>query len=168
MAATLDETAASGGDLIITQYQPGILPLLFKRLVVADLLASGTTETNSISYMKETTFTNAAAAVAEGAPKPESTLAFDLVNDLVVKIAHWLPVTDEMLDDVLQIRSYIDARLQLGLSIAEEDQLLNGSGTAPNMTGLLNRSGLTTATTRSGSVTNADAIFTAMMTVFNA
>jgi HK97 family phage major capsid protein len=166
-AATLDTSTTSGGDLIVTQYRPGILPLLFKRLVVADLLASGTTDSNSVTYMKETTFTNAAAAVTEGNPKPESTLVFDQVNDLVQKIAHWLPVTDEMLEDVSQIRSYIDARLRLGVDITEEDQLLNGSGTAPNITGLLNRSGLTTATDRAGSVTNADAIFTAMMAVFN-
>jgi HK97 family phage major capsid protein len=164
----LDTTTTSGGDLIIADYRPGILELLFKRLVVADLLASGTTDSNAIIYMKETTFTNAAAAVAEGAPKPESTLVFDQVTDLVQKLAHWLPVTDEMLEDVSQIRSYIDARLRLGLAITEEDQLLNGSGTAPNIQGLLNRSGLTTATVRAGSVTNADAIFTAMMAVFNA
>ena len=168
MAATLETDAASGGDLIVTQYRPGILPLRFKRLVVADLLASGTTDSNSITYMKETTFTNAAAPVAEGAPKPESTLIFDQVTDMVRKIAHWLPVTDEMLEDVAQIRSYIDARLRLGLAITEEDQLLNGSGTAPAIQGLRNRSGLTTATTRSGSQTNADAIFTAHMAIFNA
>jgi HK97 family phage major capsid protein len=167
-AATLTEDGASGGDLIVTEYRPGILPLMFKRLVVADLLASGTTDSNSVTYMKEETFTNAAAAVAEGQPKPESTLIFNQVTDLVQKIAHWLPVTDEMLEDVAQIRSYIDARLRLGLSITEEDQLLNGSGTAPNVQGLMNRSGLTTATVRSGSVTNADAIFTAIMATFNA
>lgn len=168
MATTLDETTGSGGNLIVTDYRPGIVETLFKRLVVADLLASGTTNSTSITYMKETTFTNAAAAVAEGSPKPESTLVFEQVSDLVRKVAHWLPVTDEMLEDVAQIRSYIDARLRLGLSIAEEDQLLNGSGTAPNVEGLLNRSGLTTATVRAGSVTNAEAIFTAMMAVFNA
>lgn len=167
-AAVLDETTTSGGDLIVTDYRPGILELRFKRLVVADLLAKGTTDSNSITYMKETTFTSAAAAVAEGQPKPESTLIFDQVTDLVVKIAHWLPVTDEMLEDVSAIRSYIDARLRLGLDIAEEDQLLNGSGTAPNMQGLLNRSGLTTAEVRAGAVTNADAIFTEQMKVFNA
>jgi len=167
-ATTLDETTTSGGDLIVTQYRPGILPLLFKRLVVADLLAPGTTESTSVSYMKETTFTNAAAAVAEGNPKPESTLVFDLVTDLVSKIAHWLPVTDEMLEDVSQIRSYIDARLRLGLDITEEDQLLNGSGVAPNITGLMTRAGLTAAEVRAGSVTNAEAIFVEMMKIFNA
>lgn len=167
VATTLDTGTASGGQLIVSDYRPGIVPLQFKRLVIADLLAAGSTDSNSITYMKETTFTNAAAAVAEGGPKPESTLVFEQVSDLVKKIAHWLPVTDEMLEDVAQIRSYIDARLRLGLDIAEEDQLLNGDGTGKNITGLLNRSSLTTAEAR-GSNTNADAVFIEMMKIFNA
>lgn len=164
MATTLDTSAGSGGPLIITDYQPGILPLLFKRLVVADLISPGSTMSNSITYMKETTFTNAAAAVAEGATKPESTLIFAQVSDLVHKIAHWLPITEEMLEDVDQSRSYVDARLRLGLSLAEEDQLLNGSGVGANIQGLLQRAGLTAAQPR-GADTNADCVFKMVTTL---
>jgi HK97 family phage major capsid protein len=69
---------------------------------------------------------------------------------------------------VAQIRSYIDARLMLGLDLTEEDQLLNGSGTGANIQGLMNRSNLTATETRAGSVTNAEAIFIEIMKVFNA
>jgi len=159
---TLTEDAASGGKLLVPQYQPGIQPLLFKRLVVADLMASGQALSNSIVYMVETTFTNAAAAVAEGAAKPESALVFDQKTDPVSKIAHWLPVTEELLEDVPAISSYIDARLTLGVQLAEEDQLLNGNGTPPNLTGIMNRAGLATAVARNAGATppetNADAI----------
>jgi len=163
-ATTLDTTSGSGGPLITTDYQPGITPLLFKRLTVADLIAPGTTDSNSITYMKETTFTNAAAAVAEGATKPESTLVFAQVTDPVQKIAHWLPVTEEMLEDFSATRSYVDSRLRLGLSITEEDQLLNGNGTPPNIRGILQRTGLTAAQAR-GADTNADAIFKQITTI---
>ena len=163
-ATTLDTTSGSGGQLIITDYQPGILPLLFKRLMVADLIAPGTTVGNSITYFKETTFTNAAAAVAEGTTKPESTLVFAQQTDNVHKIAHWLPITEEMLEDVEQIRSYVDMRLRLGVALAEEDQLLNGAGTGANIQGILNRSGLTAAQAR-GADTNADAIFKQITTI---
>jgi HK97 family phage major capsid protein len=163
-ATTLDTSTGSGGKLIVTDYQPGILPLLFKRLTIADLIASGTTESNSITYFKETTFTNTAAAVAEGATKPESTLIFDLVTDLVRKIAHWLPITEEMLEDFSQSRSYVDMRLRLGLALAEEDQLLNGSGAGANIQGILLRTGLTAAQAR-GADSNADAIFKQITTI---
>lgn len=158
MATTLDTTSGSGGQLIVSDYQRTIIPLMFKRLVVADLIAPGTTDSNSVTYMKETTFTNAAAPVAEGAAKPESTIVFAQVADLVRKIAHFLPVTEEMLEDVAQIRSYIDQRLQFGVRLTEEDQLLNGSGTPPAIQGILNRAGLAAAQPR-GTDTNADAIF---------
>jgi HK97 family phage major capsid protein len=168
-ATTLTEDVASGGKLLVPQYLPGITPLMFKRLTIRDLLASGQTDSPQIVYMVEKTFTNAAAAVAEGAAKPESALVFDQKVESVVKIAHWLPVTEEMLEDVSQIQSYIDARLRLGLDLTEEDQLLNGSGVAPNMLGLLNRVGLTVGSAVGAAPdTNADAIFRTMMAVFNA
>jgi len=165
---TLTENPASGGKLIVPDYQAGILPLQFKKLTIRDLLASGTTNSNSIVYMVEKTFTNAAATVAEGAAKPESALVFDQSTDPVVKIAHWIPVTEEMLEDVPQIRSYIDARLRLGVELTEEDQLLNGDGTLPNMRGILNRVGLTPPHAFTAPETAADAIFKEMMAIFAA
>jgi HK97 family phage major capsid protein len=112
--------------------------------------------------MVETTFTNAAAPVAEGSAKPESALVFDQKTDSVSKIAHWLPVTEELLEDVPAAQGYIDARLQLGVQLAEEDQLLNGNGTPPNLVGVMNRSGLAPAVARNSGATppetNAEAI----------
>jgi len=161
-ATTLTEDPASGGKLLVPQYLPGVRSVMFKRLVVSDLMASGQATSNAIIYMVETTFTNAAAAVAEGLAKPESALVFDQRTDPVSKIAHWLPVTEEFLEDVPAISSYIDARLTLGVQLAEEDQLLNGNGTPPNIMGVMNRAGLATAVARNAGATppegNADAI----------
>jgi len=161
-ATTLTEDPASGGKLLVPQYMPSIVSVQFKRLVVADLMAAGVALSNAIIYMVETAFTNAAAAVAEGAAKPESALVFDQRTDPVSKIAHWLPVTEELLEDVAAIQSYIDARLSLGVQLAEEDQLLNGNGTPPNLMGIMNRAGLAAAVVRNAAgtppETNADAI----------
>ena len=115
---------------------------------MADLIAPGTTDSNLVTYMKETTFTNAADTVAEGAAKPESTLIFDAVSDPVRKIATWLPVTEEMLEDVPALRSYLDARLRLGVQLAEDDQLLNGRVVAPDIIGFLARTGLAASIAR--------------------
>jgi HK97 family phage major capsid protein len=167
-AATLTSDPASGGALVVPDYQPGILQTPTRRLVVADLLASGTTDSNLIAYMQETAFTNAAAAVLEGAAKPESALTFAAVNDPVRKIAHWLPVSEEMLEDVAQIQSYIDARLRLGVQLAEEDELLNGTGVAPHILGILKRPGLAPAIARGAAESNMDAIFRQIMTIYGA
>jgi HK97 family phage major capsid protein len=162
---TLTEDPASGGALIVPQYLPGIVPLGFQPIVVADLFAQGTTTSNLIIYMKETTFTNAAATTAEGAAKPESALIFSPVQDPVRKVAHFLPVSEEMLEDSDQIQSYIDARLRLGVDLAEENSLLNGDGIAPHILGVLNRPGIAPPYPVTAPDNNADAIYKQMMTI---
>jgi HK97 family phage major capsid protein len=117
-----------------------------RRLTVADLLAQGTTDAAAIRYLLETTNTNAASSVAEGAAKPESTITFTEVDEPVRKVATFLPVSDEMLEDEMGLRSYLDQRLSLFVQHAEEAQLLNGNGTSPDLRGLLNRTGVQTAT----------------------
>jgi HK97 family phage major capsid protein len=162
-AATLTEDPASGGALILPQRVPGILELPYRPLVVADLYAPGTTNSNAIAYMREKTFTNAAAPVLEGGVKPESALTFEAVTDPVRKIAHWLPVTEEMLEDEPAIASYIDARLMLGVRLVEETQILHGTGVAPELMGLDTVPG--TAAPISGATSVADAIFQQMMAI---
>jgi len=159
--ATLTETTAGGvvgSGVAQPTLLPGILSILFQPLTVADLMPSGSTSGPLVRYLKETVATNAAAAVTEGTAKPESTLNFSAVDEPVRKIATWLKVTDEMFEDVPALRSYVDARLGLFVRIQEEAQLLTGSGVAPNVTGFLNRSGLT-ATQALGADTAPDAIY---------
>lgn len=124
---------------------PGVVDLKFRPLLVADLFPSGTTSSPLIRYLVETAVTNAAAAVAEGGLKPESALTLSKVDETLHKIATFLPVTDEMLEDYAQAQSYIDARLTLFVKQAEEAQLLSGDGTGANLVGLLNRPGLATS-----------------------
>lgn len=135
---------SAASDIVQPQVLGGVVETLFQRLTVADLLASGTTNSSVVRYIKETTATNAAATVAEGAAKPESTIVLDSADEPVRKIATFLPVSDEMLEDVAQLQSYLNQRLALFVKIEEEDQLLNGDGTAPNISGLLDRAGIQT------------------------
>ncbi len=155
LKATVSQTASG---IVQPDVQGGFLPILFQRLTVSDLMPQGATNSNTVRYLKETTATNAAAAVAEGGAKPESTLIFSQVDEPVRKIATTIKVTDEMLEDEAQIRSYIDGRLGLFVQMAEEAQLTSGSGVAPNLTGILNRAGLTAAQAK-GADTALDAIF---------
>lgn len=144
-ATTLTEDPASGGALVVPDYLPSIVPLNQRRPVVADLIAPGTTLSNLVQYMKEMGYTNAADVVKEGAAKPESALVYAAATAPVRKIAHWIPVSEEMLEDVAQIQSIIDARLRLGVALKEEDELLNGTGVDPHLLGLNKLPGLSPA-----------------------
>ena len=132
---------------------------------MSDLVAQGATESNTIDYMQETAFTNTAAPTAEGAAKPESALTFALVSERVQKIAHWIPVTDEMLSDVPALQSYLDTRMRLGVQLSEDLQLLNGDGIAPDLSGFLARAGLAAAIPR-GADSDADAIAKQISAIF--
>jgi HK97 family phage major capsid protein len=144
--------------LIAPQRLPGIAPSVQPPVVMSELFASGTTSSNVIQYMEEQpTSINAAAAVAEGAVKPESTLIFQNKTSKVEKIATWLPVSDEFLEDQPGLRSYIDARLRLFVLLELDDQILNGTGVSPELLGLLVRTDLTPPLAV-GTATSLDAI----------
>lgn len=132
-------TAAAGsvGDAVQTTRLPGILPLPQRRLTVRDLLSQGRMDGSTLEYVKETGFTNSAAPVDEGAGKPESDLQFELVTTSAKVIAHWMKASKQILSDVSQLRSTIDQRLLYGLAYAEEQQLLNGSGSGQNLHGII-------------------------------
>lgn len=135
-SATTD-AAGSVGDAVSQTRLPGILPLPQRRMTVRDLISQGRMDGNTLEYVKETGFTNSAAPVAEGAAKPESDLKFDLVTTTAKVIAHWMKASKQILSDVSQLRSVIDERLLYGLAYAEEQQLLNGSGTGQNLLGII-------------------------------
>lgn len=94
---TLLETGAGGpgGGLIPPAYDPGIVSKLFEPLGLSDVFGSSQTTASQMRYVVEGTATSAAAGVAEGAAKPESTLAYSEVVEPIKKIATVLPISDE-------------------------------------------------------------------------
>jgi len=155
---TTSTDPASGGALITPDYRPGIYPILTQLPTVRGLIAPGTTDSNQIVYFVETLATNAAAAVEEEGEKPESALRFGQVTDSVRKIATWLPITTEMLEDFKQTASYIDGRLRIFIRDEVDDQLLNGDGLNGEILGLRNRANLTPLLLASGMDNVMDAI----------
>ncbi|MEK9897108.1 MAG: phage major capsid protein, partial [Burkholderiaceae bacterium] len=95
-------------------------------------------------YLEETTFTNNAAEAAEGAAFGESALAFTERTENIRKFGVSIPVTEELLADVASVNGYLDSRLRTMLQLRLDSELLNGNGTAPNITGVLNKSGINT------------------------
>lgn len=121
-----------------------VVDMALRPIQVTDLIPQTTTTQQSVVYMEETTFTNAAAEVAEGGAYPEAALALTEKSSPVRKIAVFLPVTDEQLEDESQARGHIDNRLPFMVRQRLDSQILSGNGTAPNLRGILNVVGIQT------------------------
>jgi HK97 family phage major capsid protein len=127
----------SAGDLIQDTRVQGIIAAPERRMTVRDLLTPGQTDSQAITYYRETGFTNAADIVTEGTLKPESAITFESVTTNVATIAHWIKASKQILADAKGLRSHIDGRLLYGLRYKEEQQLLNGDGGGDNLEGLV-------------------------------
>ena len=93
-------------------------------------------------YMRETTYTNAAASRAEGASFSESALALTQQSLIVESIGAYISMTDEQLADVLAARDYVNSRLANQVRQVADKQALLGDGVSPNVQGLYNNTNL--------------------------
>ena len=123
---------------------------------VSNLIPTERTDAPTVFYFRGTTAASAAAAVAEGAAKPESSPVWTQASAPVRKLAHYVRINDEILQNFVNFRQVIGTELLSGLIDAENGQLLVGSGTPPNLTGLLTTSGILTRARAADS--NLDAI----------
>lgn len=132
-------TPVAGGMVpphVVTE--PVTLPK--RRMTIRNLLAPGTTTSNSVWFSRQTQRQNMAATVSEGAPKPQSDAHFTQVQSPVQTIAHFIQASRNALDDAPALQSTIDAELRYGLALIEENQLLLGDGTGTNLLGLIPQS----------------------------
>lgn len=138
-------TAWSGRDREVTS-----LPQ--RRLTIRDLLNVVPTTSGSVDYARQTTRTNNAAVVAEGATKPTSAYVWEQINAPMRVIAHLAKITRQAMDDAVQLQGEVDAEMRYGLGLAEETELLTGDGTGQHLTGLIPN-----ATAYAAPITIADA-----------
>jgi HK97 family phage major capsid protein len=132
---------AGAGVAVLPQVVPGIVGVPQQPLRIRDLFNVAPTQSNSIAFVRETLFTNAAAAVKESIEgseqeKPESAKAFEPEVVQVQTIAHWIPATRQIVADAPGLQAFINTQLLYGLKVEEEYELLFGSGTSPHLTGV--------------------------------
>jgi HK97 family phage major capsid protein len=129
-------TAAQSGT-VWSERDPEVTSLPRRTLTVRDLLTVVPTGSGSIDYARQTTRTNNAAVVAEGATKATSAYVWEQVNAPVRTIAHLAKLTRQALDDAKQLQGEVDSEMRYGLAIAEETEVLTGDGTGVHLSGLI-------------------------------
>lgn len=130
----------------LTSVDTNIITGVRRRLTIEDLLGSETISGAALTYFVESaTVEGAFTLVAENAQKPQLHFGEPTaVTEALSKIAGFIKESDELIEDLPFLKSAIDGRLLYQLNLFIEDQLLNGSGAAGNLRGLLNRVGIQT------------------------
>lgn len=142
-------SATSGGPFVLPD-QLGLqvgLGAFQRPLRIRDLVTRGTTQSDSIEYIRVTSATNNAAVVAEATntstgTKPESALATVKITENVKTIAHWIPITKRALSDAAQMRTLIDNFLIYGVEEELDDQMVTGDAQGENFSGVATVSGV--------------------------
>lgn len=152
-AAGLVYSGALPSNLISPMRVPGMFGPDMPVLNVRSAFLNGQTDSNLIEFYRELAYTNAADFVAEATAtspttlgasgvKPESGITWERAEAPVGTIATWMAVTNQLLQDAAQLRSVIEGRLLDFVALAENAALLKGTGTPPEIRGLMNVSGI--------------------------
>jgi hypothetical protein len=121
---------------------PGFVEHTSRPIQLIDILPTSRTGRAQVTFMEETTRNHAAAEIAEAGAYPESEFVFTEKSRPVRKIGDSLPVTDEQLEDVPFMGSYINGRLSFGCYQRLDKQSLIGDGLGSNILGLANTPGI--------------------------
>ena len=143
-----------GSALVTPQYLPGTYPYAQQPLNVRALFGQATMSSDTISYAQQAAAEGAADAVAQaasvagsgasGGVKPQASVSWERKTTPAETLAVWMAATRAALNDAGQLRGLIDNQLSYLLHLEEEDQLLNGNGTSPNLSGIYDQGTLQT------------------------
>lgn len=121
---------------ITTDFRQSVLPLLTEQIWMRSILPSGTTSQPTITYPRHIGGEGGAAPWTSG-DKPEMDFDFDSQTVKAEWIAGYVKVPREMLDDVVWLQSFLRQHMLLSLYKAENNQILNGNGTSPQLKGII-------------------------------
>ena len=140
----------TGPNMPFELQRQGVIPGSFAPLTLRQLIPSIAVASNSVGALRELAWTNSAVEVAEAAAKPESAITFEPYDVTIQTIAHFIKVSNQLLADAPAVAAYIDTRLRDGLAQRVDRQLLLGTGTTPQLSGLTDAGNFVAFTATSG------------------
>ncbi len=137
LKADMTVAADFTGEVIPADRVPGYKFDPTRPVHVRQLLATGSTQSDVVRYVKESGYSNGAAATAEGTTLGQSDFDMTAADANVRKIGTYFRISEEMLADTPQLTSYLSARAPEKLLEVEDAQILSGDGTGANLSGII-------------------------------
>lgn len=116
--------------------RPGIVALPQQSLSILDLINIVPTDSETVEWVYEKTFTNAAVETAEADAAGEGTLEFDDASVSCKWIPFAIPSTRQLISDEARMRPWIEERLPRGVRTRLQTQILHGDGLVNNLKGI--------------------------------
>lgn len=164
-------------NVLATAYLPGIVAAGVRFNRIRDMFTIFPTSQGSIHYLREGSFTNNAGTIAENTDpasvtnKGQSSLSVTEQAVTIRTIAHYIEFPRQLMDDVTLLVPYLQSRLDTGLDDEEDRQILHGSGTGADFSGIFNDTSVAQYTWGTDGVsgdTTADAYLMAATAIVNA
>ena len=170
------KTVISDGTTVLPAQRQGVIQGAIYPKTVRELIPVIPVSSNALETIRETTWGNSAeeqreALDSDNLPggKPESEISFLPYVITVRTVAHYVPVSNQLIADSAAIAAYIDMRLRDGLADRVERQLIVGDGVAPNLHGLKPQAGVTISPVNNSLIDTANEyIWTLWQNGFNA
>ena len=137
LKADMTVAADFTGEVIPADRVPGYKFDPTRPVHVRQLLATGSTQSDVVRYVKESGYSNGAAETAEGTTLGQSDFDMTAADANVRKIGTYFRISEEMLADTPQLTSYLSARAPEKLLEVEDAQILSGDGTGANLSGII-------------------------------
>lgn len=141
---TMTFSGNTTGQVVDNTYVPGIFGPARRNNRIRQFLAQGTMNGDRVPFLKGTAATSGAAVVAEAASKPETTKNVAVQYADATKIAHHIRISEELLNDVAAMSTFLTQQGVEDLYDIEDQQLLYGNG-SNQIDGLTNGSSVLTA-----------------------
>jgi HK97 family phage major capsid protein len=130
----------SGNYFVTPQVVPGVILQPYEEVHMRNILPVGQTNSNVIRYVRDMGGEGAPGMVAEGAAKPQMDRDLQIFDANVRKIATYMRVPEEMMDDIPYLQSFLTQIGTEEVMLVEDEQILYGDGNGQNLSGLAENS----------------------------
>jgi len=137
------KTTLTTPDLVTPGVAPierltGIVPEARQSLTVRNVLTARPTTMQMVYFVKvDSPMTIASPQQGESHTKKENAASFTTGQATVQTIATWIPVSRQALEDFDELMNFLQTSLMYYVDLAEEEQLLSGSGSTVELNGLI-------------------------------
>ena len=123
------------GNIALSTLEAGVNRIARQVAKIRQAMSGGTTTSKFVTYIQQT-LQSTATWIGEGVAKNEGDVKYQEVSVEVKKVAGFIKISKEMLDDLAFVRNEVNTDLMETIDNQIENNLLNGNGVGANLNGI--------------------------------